>query len=178
MCAALFLKLIPENLLRESIKFIFSNHCRLRQIIAAMSGLLAAGAFASPLAEDTAPEVAKIRNYLVNDLPIHAADEEEGLFPYLAQHCPEDEDTKQIFANLHQEYMENSALLPSITAGLDDLLAGRAVAKWALFAASATRLMESQRWHIIRENNIILPLARRHFTVSDMAARRNIDFPT
>jgi len=38
MCAALFLKLIPENLLRESIKFIFSNHCRLRQIIAAMSG--------------------------------------------------------------------------------------------------------------------------------------------
>jgi hypothetical protein len=100
---ALFLKLIPENLLREPIEFIFSYHYRLVQIIAAMSVLLAAGSFASPLAEDTAPEIATIRTYLVNDLPIHAADEEEDLCPCLAQHFPGDEDTKQIFATLHQE---------------------------------------------------------------------------
>jgi len=37
---ALFLKLIPENVLREPIEFIFSYHYRLVQIIAAMSVLL------------------------------------------------------------------------------------------------------------------------------------------
>ena len=71
-----------------------------------------------------------------------------------------------------------------MTAGLGDLLAGRAVAKWVLFASSATRFVESQRRHIIWKNNIILPLARRHFMAGDMArigrdmvTRRYIDFP-
>jgi len=53
-----------------------------------------------------------------------------------------------------------------------------------LFASFATRFVESQRRHIIWKNNIILPLARRHFMAGDMArigrdmvTRRYIDFP-
>jgi hemerythrin-like domain-containing protein len=44
--------------------------------------------------------------------------------------------------------------------------------------------VETQRRHIVWENNIILPLARRRFSVEDMeeigrdmAARRGLEYP-
>jgi len=180
----LLLELIPENLLREPIEYIFADHYRLRQIIATTSRFLATEIFTSPPDAETAPEIHTIRDYLADELPIHMADEEEDLFPCLVQHCPDDDETKQILAVLRQEHAEDLALLPSITAGLDDLLAGRQVADWPVFAASVAHFVERQRRHIIWENNIILPLARRHFTADDMArigremaARRNVEFP-
>ncbi|MBL6951889.1 MAG: hemerythrin domain-containing protein [Alphaproteobacteria bacterium] len=180
----LSLELIPENLLREPIEYIFADHYRLRQVVAAMDRLLIEGLFVSPLAEDNGSDVAVVRTYLVDELPIHIADEEEDLFPCLEQRCPGDGETGQILATLRQEHVEDFALLPPVTAGLDNLLAGGAVREGELFEASAARFVETQRRHIIWENNIVLPLARRYFTVDDMAnmghnmaARRNIEYP-
>jgi len=69
-------------------------------------------------------------------------------------------------------------------AGLDSLLAGRAVCDRELFDTAAARFVETQRRHIIWENNIVLPLARRRLNADDravmgrnMAARRKIEFP-
>jgi len=180
----LSLELIPENLLREPIEYIFADHYRLRQVVAAMDRLLMEGLFVSPLVEDNGPDVAVVRTYLVEELPIHIADEEEDLFPNLEQRCPEDGETKQILATLRQEHVEDFALLLPVTAGLDNLLAGGAVLERELFEASTARFVETQRRHIIWENNIVLPLARRYFTIDDMAimghnmaARRNIEYP-
>lgn len=180
----LLLEFIPENLLREPIEYVFADHYRLRQIVATMSRFLTTDVFALPPTEETAAELGTVRDYLAGELLVHMADEEDDLFPCLARYCPDDDETKQILAVLRQEHAEDLTLLPSITAGLDDLLAGGRVAEWAVFAASVARFVECQRRHIIWENNIILPLARRHFTADDMvrigrhmAARRNIEFP-
>ena len=180
----LILEHIPENLLREPVEYIFADHYKLRQVIATMDRFLTEGLFVSPLAEDDASDLSVIREYLINELPAHIADEEEDLFPYLEQRCQGDGDTKQILDTLRQEHVEDFALLPSVTAGLGELLAGEAVSGREIFEPSAARFVETQRRHVIWENNIVLPLARRHLTVDDMtvmgrkmAARRNIEFP-
>ncbi|MBT6984731.1 MAG: hypothetical protein HN956_10320 [Rhodospirillaceae bacterium] len=53
-----------------------------------------------------------------------------------------------------------------------------------LFETSVARFVNTQRRHIIWENNIVLPLARRYLEAKDMesigrgmAARRSIDYP-
>ena len=180
----LSLEPILENLLREPIEYIFADHYRLRQVIATMDRFLSEGDFVLPLAADSGPDMAIIRDYLVDELHIHIADEEEDLFPYLEQRCQGDGETKQILATLRQEHVEDFALLPPVTAGLDSLLAGRAVCGRELFEPSAARFVETQRRHIIWENNIVLPLARRHLSTDDMAimghnmaTRRNIEYP-
>ncbi len=180
----LSLELIPENLLREPIEYIFADHYRLRQVIATMDRLLTEGLFALPVAEDAGADMAVIRAYLVDELPKHIADEEEDLFPCLERRCHGDGDTKGILATLRQEHTEDFALLPPVTAGLDNLLGGREVTERELFETASARFVETQRRHIIWENNIVLPLARRHLDADDMAvmgrnlaARRNIEYP-
>ncbi|MDA1097670.1 MAG: hemerythrin domain-containing protein [Proteobacteria bacterium] len=170
--------------MREPIEYIFADHYRLRQIIATMDRFLTEGVFALPLATGAGPDITVIQAYLHDDLPKHIADEEEDLFPHLEQYCQNDGDAKQILATLRQEHADNFTLLPPVMAGLDNLLAGAAVLERELFETSAARFVETQRRHVIWENNIILPLARRFIKADDMvimgrsmAARRNIVFP-
>ncbi len=180
----LVLEAIPENLLREPVEYIFADHYRLRQITAALDRLLGEGAFALPLVDDIAADMTVIRGYLVNELAAHIADEEEGLFPAIERRCASDHDTKQILATLRQEHVEDFEMLPPVVAGLENLQSGKALAEREQFEAGVARFVETQRRHIIWENNIVLPLARRHLNADDMAAigrnmaaRRGIDYP-
>ncbi|MDP6690670.1 MAG: hemerythrin domain-containing protein, partial [Alphaproteobacteria bacterium] len=181
----LVLELIPENLLREPIEYIFADHYRMRQVMATMDRFLSEGIYAQPPTDDDVKaDMAVIRDYLRDELPPHIADEEEDLFPCLERNSPGDSDTKQILATLHQEHEEDFALLPPLIAGHDDLLAGKPVAKRDLFETSVIRFVETQRRHIIWENNIVLPLARRRLSAEDMeqtgrdmAARRGLEYP-
>jgi hemerythrin-like domain-containing protein len=182
----LVLELIPENLLREPIEYIFADHYRMRQIIATMDRFLTEGIYAQPPMDDAIiADMTVIQAYLRDELPPHIADEEEDLFPCLEQRSQNDSDTKQILATLHQEHEEDFALLPPLIAGHGDLLAGREVAARELFETSVVRFVETQRRHVIWENNIVLPLARRRLSTEDMekigrdmAARRGIEYPS
>jgi hemerythrin-like domain-containing protein len=180
----LVLEPIPENLLREPIEYIFADHYRLRQVIATMDRYLTAGIFAMPLADDTTADVRVIQAYLCDELGLHITDEDEGLFPALLQQCRGDRDTKNILTTLQQEHEEDFALLPIITNGFAALLADKVVSQRELFETSVARFVNTQRRHIIWENNIVLPLARRYLEAKDMesigrgmAARRSIDYP-
>jgi len=181
----LVLELIPENLLREPIEYIFADHYRLRQIIATMDRLLTEGVYAQPPTDEAiAADMAVIHAYLRDELSPHIADEEDDLFPRLELRSPADYETKQILATLHQEHEEDLALIQPLVSGHADLLAGKPAANKELFETSVVRFVETQRRHIIWENNIILPLARRRFSVEDMeeigrdmAARRGLEYP-
>ncbi len=181
----LVLELIPENLLREPIEYIFADHYRMRQIIATMDRFLVEGIYAQPPTnDDLIADMTVIEAYLRNELPPHIADEEEDLFPCLERRSPGDNETKQILATLHQEHEEDFALLPPLIDGHADLLAGRPVAERELFETSVVRFVETQRRHVIWENNIVLPLARRRLSAEDMekigrdmAARRGLEYP-
>ena len=166
----LILESIPENLLREPVEYVFADHYRLRQVVATLDRFLTEGAFTSPLSEEVAADTARIQAYLLDELPLHIADEEEGLFPCLERRRAGDNETEQILATLRQEHQEDFALLPTVTAGLDDLLAGREVAEKDVFETSVARFVDTQRRHIMWENNIVLPLARRYFEAEDMLA--------
>ena len=181
----LVLELIPENLLREPIEYIFADHYRMRQIIATMDRFLIEGIYAqAPVDDDVIADMAVIEAYLRTELPPHIADEEEDLFPCLQRRSPGDHEMRQILDTLHQEHEEDFALLPSLIAGHEDLLAARPVAARELFETSVVRFVETQRRHVIWENNIVLPLARRRLSAEDMekigrkmAARRGLENP-
>ncbi|MDP6344172.1 MAG: hemerythrin domain-containing protein [Alphaproteobacteria bacterium] len=181
---SLVLETIPENLLREPIEYIFADHYRLRQIVASLDGFLAADNFAADIDEEVRADLRVILAYLEDELPLHIADEDEGLFKFLGERCRGDDETKQILLVLTDEHEEDFGLMPPVTAGLKSLAAGEAVKEPQKFIDAAARFVETQRRHLIWENNIVLPLARRHLTPEDlenmgrqMAARRGLDYP-
>lgn len=123
--------------------------------------------------------VETIRDYLLHDLPMHIADEEEDLFPLLRRRCPESDDVEGIFAILHQEHKIDGRLNKVVSDDLEFIVSGRAFLDPARFLMNLFAFVETQRRHLAWENSVVLPRARRYLTIEDctslgrrMAARR------
>ncbi|MFQ5773483.1 MAG: hemerythrin domain-containing protein [Kiloniellaceae bacterium] len=122
-----------------------------------------------------------VRRYLVRDLPLHVADEEEDLFPLLRRRCPKSDDIEEIFELLQREHEMDQTLYQELIRNLEALIAGHAFADPAQFMMNTFVFSETQRRHLAWENSVILPRADRHLTEEDcaelgrrMAARRGI----
>jgi hemerythrin-like domain-containing protein len=127
-------------------------------------------------------EMEAVRKYLFEDLPLHMADEEEGLFPLLRRRCPPDDDMDEVFHLLHREHAKDENLKQQLCHDLDQLLEGCALDDPARFLMNAFAFSETHRRHLAWENAVILPRARKHLTeedcaalARDMAERRRID---
>lgn len=123
--------------------------------------------------------VETVREYLLHDLPLHIADEEEDLFPLLRRRCPVGDDVEGIFAILHREHEIDQRLNQVVSDDLEIIISGRAFADPARFLMNLFAFVETQRRHLAWENTVVLPRARRHLSVEDcaelgrrMAARR------
>lgn len=104
---------------------------------------------------------------LTTDLALHAADEENVLFPLLRGRCPEASGIDAILEQLHGEHRRDGDLIERLAGDLRELAAGRTPAIPLNFIAAASTLIESQRRHIAWENNVVLPLAQRYLTQAD-----------
>ena len=129
-------------------------------------------------------ELEVVRDYLVCEMPLHVADEEEDLFPLLRRRCPKTDDVGEIFDLLQREHDIDWTLHRALVQNLDALIAGAALADPTQFIANATAFAETQRRHLAWENAVILPRARRHLSAEDqaelgarMAARRGLAMP-
>ncbi len=153
---------IPENLYREPLEVIYADHfralvaCRLLSSLALSEEGAAAG------------QAARIRLYLERDLPIHLADEEEDLFPLLRQRCADPEKIDGLLTLLSEEHEQNGALAGVAIEYLGRLAAGEGQHD-AIEAREKTGLFsELQRRHLVWENSMLLPLARRWLAPEDM----------
>ena len=167
---------IPENLLRAPLDFLFADH--FRQMLVCN--------YLDAIAEERGTERAKLlaataRAYLTQDLPLHIADEETDLFPRLRRLAQADAALTDIFAILADEHREDLRLATPLLAGLEQVSRGLAAAPD--FASTVAAFTAMQRRHIIWENSIVLPHARRSLTDTDlesvgrgMAARRSVEF--
>ena len=162
------------RLLGNPLDFIAEDHLRERQICAEMDQL----AQARPNDPDL---LADILNFLTEELPMHLADEEQDLFPMMVRRCDPEDEIERVISRLQSDHLhakaDTYALIQALRAAhdmqgpLNDGAAGRL----SDFAGKARR-------HLILENAVVLPIARKRLTPSDldrmranMMARRGLD---
>jgi iron-sulfur cluster repair protein YtfE (RIC family) len=166
----------PDTLLRDPLAFLTAEHGRHRLLC---DTLLAADSAAAIEPADARSLV----ELLTYDLALHVIDEEEDLFPLLRRRgLPEDE-IETVLGELSGEHADEQKIAHEIVAGLRHALAKG----WATTAVAGLHehlrgLARVERWHLAREDAVVLPIARRRLGPDDqadlgqrMAARRGID---
>jgi hemerythrin-like domain-containing protein len=162
------------RLLGNPLDFIAEDHLRERQICADMDQL--AGTRPPDL-----DMLADILNFLTEELPMHLADEEQDLFPMMILRCDPDDEIDRVITRLQADHVHAKA----DTGDLTQILRAAHAARIPISASATEKLTNfagKARRHLILENAIVLPIARKRLKPSDldtmranMLARRGLD---
>ncbi len=119
--------------------------------------------------------------YLTSDLPLHAMDEEEDLFPLMKLRCHPGDGFDAVLAQLEFEHSVEKVLAHHIVIDLKEIAGARALSSSMRIFADLQSFTECQQRHLAWENGTVLPLASKWLTPADlaemgrnMAARRGI----
>lgn len=156
------------------LNYIYEDHLHEREVCAQLDALA--------LAQASDPNVvAAVLRFLVGDLPLHLADEEEDLFPLLRRRCEPEDEMDKVIARLTSDHRHSDEDTPQIIADLE-ILARQAHAMSDEMRTRFTSYAAHARRHLILENAIILPFARLRLTATDlrtlglrMMQRRDLD---
>lgn len=151
--------------LHDPLLYILTDHDRQRVIAASLERL--AEDLAGPDVRDAA---SYIRGYLLRDLIVHVADEEEDLVPTLARRVLPEDGFDALLGKMKAEHDLDEAERKTLLAGLEALAAGRVPQNPKAFAQHAQRFAGQTRRHLAWENGTILELARRRLTAADLKA--------
>ena len=120
-------------------------------------------------------------SYLTSDLPLHAMDEEEDLFPLMKLRCHPGDGFDAVLAKLEFEHSVEKVLAQHIVIDLREIVGARALRSSMRIFADLRCFTECQQRHLAWENGMVLPLADKWLTPADlaemgrnMAARRGI----
>jgi hemerythrin-like domain-containing protein len=162
------------RLLGNPLDFIAEDHLRERQVCTEMNQL-------SGTQSPDPDLLADILNFLIEELPMHLADEEQDLFPMMLQRCDPEDEIDRVIARLQGDHQHAKAdtgdLIQTLRAAYaaQTPISADAINKLSDFAGKARR-------HLILENAIVLPIARKRLKPSDldrmranMMARRGLD---
>lgn len=170
---------IPDNLLREPLAFLIADHMRQHKMCNAINAI--------HLAHDKAwpPAMAQsIFDYLAEDFRLHILDEENDLYPALRT-TPGHELNDLIDASTRNHAIELS-LASDIIVLLKRWLSHQRhnASNVSPFLNPLVVFTDCLRRHLAIEDQMLMPLARKHLAESDldrigraMAQRRNIDYP-
>ena len=118
-------------------------------------------------------------SYLTVELALHHRDEEGDLFPILRELCTSSDGIDHILAELDRDHAAENILALHVVMDLKMIAAGNTLENPVRFLSNLRAFAEGQVRHLIWENNIVLPLARRRLGSEhlermgqNMAARR------
>ncbi len=136
---------------------------------------------------DIAPvraEVTSILDYLTRELPLHANDEDKGLFPLLRARCLAEDGVEAILEQLDWEHTVDKLLARALVGDLRAVADQKGPDAPGNLFDNLHRFGDAQQRHVRWENIVLVPLARRRLEADDltalgrdMAARRGIDWP-
>ena len=164
---------MPVELLDEPLEFIFADHFRQR-FVCSLIRQIAEGR------EVSQSEATEMGYFLVHDLPLHHADEEEDLFPALIKSARPEDNIKQTIARLNDDHIIGSAETSRVRNLLSEFALGTANR-----SKSALRTLklyaQSENKHLAIENSVVLPIARVRLSKrqlqpmsNSMKSRRNM----
>ena len=124
-------------------------------------------------------ELEKASLYLEDELPLHFADEEDDLIPLLGLRCEVGDRFSEISVALRENHESERELTGAVAPELRRILAGEPLANPVQFFGNALRLCTIIRRHLVWENGVLVPLARKRLKAPDfpylahkMASRR------
>ena len=118
--------------------------------------------------------------FLSHELPGHVAFGLRGFRAALRARCRPSDDVESILERLARNHAEDSEAALDLMADLRRLATGGRLRSACAFKAMAASLARRHREHVVWENCMVMPLARRRLTVEDriglgpiLAARRS-----
>jgi iron-sulfur cluster repair protein YtfE (RIC family) len=116
-------------------------------------------------------EIAALADFIRTDLAAHIADEEEVLFPLLQQKCEAGDEIDKALARLDREHEADRDLSAQVRLFLLEAITKRLALIDIPDASGAVRTFaRNQRQHMMLENAVLIPIARRRLSPNDLAA--------
>ncbi|HVO14051.1 MAG TPA: hemerythrin domain-containing protein [Alphaproteobacteria bacterium] len=154
---------LDTAILADPIEFIRFEHYRQRTLCDRL------GRVADDLNRPGAGgDAAWILDYLSTDLPLHIADESQDLMPLLRERCQADGQVHAICDTLDREHERDERGRDRLLEGLRRLAARRPVADPDHFVSAARAFQDKLRRHVVWENQMLLPLARKILWTGDL----------
>jgi len=110
----------------------------------------------------------QVASCLKYDLPLHHRDEETGLFPLLRKRALSTDGIGEIIDRLTDEHVTDSDYASEISEALDVLGEGGKADNPDMLGYMLRGFFERYRRHVLWENTLVLPLARRRLTPEDL----------
>jgi len=102
------------------------------------------------------------------ELPLHHKDEEVGLFPLLERRARPKDNLSEHLAQLSLEHATDESFADELSQELDSLSRGERPHNPNMLGYMLRGFFESYRRHLHWENTVLLPLARKRLTESDL----------
>lgn len=146
----------------DPLEFILFEHMKHREMCNAFDELAV-----DPRYNEA--RVVGLAEFIRNDLTLHVSDEEELLFPLLRRRCAPEDDIEDTLARLSSEHAADMDLTARVrvlllTAATDEKAPADLPGARELLHAFA----QSQRRHMMLENAVLIPLARKRLSESDL----------
>ena len=152
------------ELLWNPLEFLLEDHMREREICKTLDQIAAR----EPVGQES---VSQVVNFLKEELPFHLADEEEDLFPAMRRRCHPEDEIKKAITRLTADHRHAGAATPDVIAIAEmgaQALRSLTDEQCAILNGYASHA----RRHLILENAIILPLARRRLGKAELEGIR------
>jgi hemerythrin-like domain-containing protein len=148
----------------EALDFILFEHLKHREMCNALDQLADAPSF-------DAAEVTRLAEFIRVDLTMHVFDEEEDFFPLLRQRCAPEDQVEEALERFDREHAADRDLSAQVRIILYTAVAERTPPAQMPGASQALHAFaQAQRRHMMLENGVLIPLARRRLTKDDLAA--------
>lgn len=146
----------------DPLDFILYEHLRHRVMCNALDELASADRF-------DAASVTRLAEFIRSDLTLHIADEEQVFFPMLRQRCQSEDEIEAALERMNREHAEDRDLSAEVRIYLlTAATEGRAIPAIPGAAEALRRFAQNQRRHMMLENAVLIPLARRRLSADDL----------
>jgi hemerythrin-like domain-containing protein len=148
----------------EALDFILFEHLKHREMCNALDQLADAPTF-------DAAEVTRLADFIRVDLTMHVFDEEEDFFPLLRQRCAPEDQIEAALERFDRDHEADRDLSAQVRIILYNAVATSTPPSQMPGAREALRAFaQGQRRHMMLENGVLIPLARRRLSKEDLAA--------
>ncbi len=147
----------------DALEFILLEHLRHRQMCKALERLAGASEF-------DAEHIARLADFIRFDLTLHVVDEEEDFFPVLRKRCLPEDGIEAVLDQMTKEHAEDKSLSERVRDVLTRCLIEQQPPSAIAGGAEVLRsFAQHEKRHMVLENAVVIPLARRRLTARDLA---------
>lgn len=155
----------------DALDLMLECHERIRRFADMAVAVAEAPSSPSAAAVDRAQAAERVARYFGEALPLHVADEDDGLWPRLRGRDPA---VDQALVRMHREHGEHRAPLARLVADCRSLATGEGLSaeRSQAFSTLAQRLRADFHAHLALEESVIFPAARRELSRDELLALR------